>query len=54
MNRWHSWFAWFPVLIEDDEELYFVWWEEVTRRQVYIGGRYRWQYTLNKESLTHD
>ncbi len=51
MNTWHVWFAWFPVFIEDDDgELYFTWLEDVVRRRVYIGGRYRWQYKLHKGS----
>lgn len=47
-NRWHSWFAWYPVYVEDGEDAYFVWWEHVVRRRVYLDGRYVWQYRLHE------
>jgi len=35
--KWHKWFAWYPVIVGDNE----VWLETVERRFI---GRSKWEY----------
>ena len=55
-RRWHLWFAWFPVVVDDYD---YRWWEVVKRRRCvektrrpgrmphtdYIHHRYYWEYS---------
>jgi hypothetical protein len=40
-DEWTSWYAWYPVIVNDE----YVWFEKVYRRQTRIGGnRNGWIY----------
>lgn len=46
---WHSWFAWFPVLLDEHKptgrfRAFRVWLERVERRGVRIGRSRSWEY----------
>lgn len=39
---WHTWWAWHPVIIDDEDLRGIVWLEDVLRRRV----RGKWEYKL--------
>lgn len=56
-ERWHDWFAWFPVTAYDDYTKHYarVWLQYVRRRGTYKlyyeGGGYEWEYTFSSFGL---
>lgn len=51
LNQWHKWFAWYPILIKDRQNIYRYWLCNVYRRgSLHVGSRtywWHWQYTLS-------
>jgi hypothetical protein len=52
MEKWHLWFAWYPIFINvgnPDPTITFVWLEKVYRKREYTlsynGYNWEWNYT---------
>lgn len=47
-SQWHIWFAWFPVITDDENRRQLIWWEDVMRRRVIdldlCDGSMKWEY----------
>lgn len=54
MFKWHEWFAWYPVILDDTAE--WVWLEKIMRKKNYVTGfpiASWWEYRqLIKETQT--
>lgn len=46
---WHSWFAWFPVIVPGPREGTegFIWLETIDRRRKIVGRKESWEYCVN-------
>lgn len=44
--RWHDWFAWYPIYVDNDDIRGYVWWETVRRHRSHSYGGSWWEYEL--------
>lgn len=57
-SQWHIWFAWHPVITDNEDYRQLVWLEDVLRRRVLdldlCDGSYKWEYKPIDNSILTD
>ena len=52
-NRWHMWYAWYPIIARTETQTLLIICEDVMRRRIYKDGRFRWEYQPIESSAEH-